>query len=536
MPAYMWIQFFLENAHFAANLFIALVFFAVFWLYFDAWAQRRDPKGVIKLAGYLLLSLSFVVHAVSLESTVLAASILGGSLLRWVLAILRIPGYLLVLLSLFLDRLEPVPEYKKAESVPAVLMLPAASASLVAWPYVFYPILAVTVAVLYLRRATIGLEDHLKPVAWSFFFLTVAEFLSMARLFEETDSVFVYQVVAPFGWLWIVEHVMYLVSAIILGKWIFGYLLKQFETQLFMIFTVSTLIIFLVTTVSFTGLLLKNIQDGTLKQLDTDVKVLNFAIEGKKEGLLSDVAVVAQNPTVVAAVLENARKPLADFAGEFLLAKNESMLVITSETGQVLARGEDRDRAGESLSDDPIVKRALLGESAASVVTRDGVLAPEISIRAATPIKDQGKIIGVVLAGSLIDNAFVDGLKTATGLETSIYGDNQVSASTIVSTDGKSRLAGIKEEHASIKTKVLTDGESYTGDVTLLQIPYFAAYLPLKNVDANPVGMLFVGQPQYSVLQTAGRSIELTFLVTAFLLVICVFPAYFIAKYLADQI
>jgi hypothetical protein len=270
--------------------------------------------------------------------------------------------------------------------------------------------------------------------------------------------------------------------------------------------------------------------------LNTNVKVLNFAIEGKKSELLSDVQVVAQNPAIVTAVTVKTRKTLADFSQDFLLAKKESTLVITSEVGQVLARGEDRERAGESLSEDPLVKRALLGESAASVVTRDGVLSPEISVRAATPVKDQGKIVGVVLAGSLIDNAFVDGLKTATGLDSSVYGDNQISASTITSADGKTRLSGIKEEHTNIKTKVLKNGESYTGAVTLLQSPYFAAYLPLKDVDSNPVGMLFVGRPQYSVLQTAGRSIELTFLVTATLIVLCVFPAYKVAKYLADQI
>jgi hypothetical protein len=532
----MWIQFFLENAHFAINLFIALVFFAVFWLYFDAWTQRRNPRDVIKIIGFLLLSLSFVVHAISIESSILTTSLISESIREWALAGVRIPAYIFIIIGLFLDRIEPEPERKKIPSVNLLVAAPSVAVSIIAWPHLLYPILAVVIALLYLRRATIGLEDHLKPVTYSFYLLAIAEFLSMAALFRQTDSVTVYNLVSSFGVFWIIEHIVYLGSAIVLGKWIFGYLLKQFETQLFMIFTISTLVIFLVTTVSFTGLLLKNIQDETLSQLNTDVKVLNFAIEGKKAELMSDVQVVAQNPIIVAAANDKTRKTLADFSQDFLLAKKESTLVITSEVGQVLARGEDRERAGESLSEDPLVKRALLGESAASVVTRDGVLAPEISVMAATPIKDQGKIIGVVLAGSLIDNAFVDGLKTATGLETSVYGDNQVSASTITSADGKTRLSGIKEEHANIKTTVLKSGESYTGSVTLLQSPYFAAYLPLKDVDGNPVGMLFVGRPQYSVLQTAGRSIEFTFLVTAALIVFCVFPAYKIAKFLADQI
>jgi len=60
--------------------------------------------------------------------------------------------------------------------------------------------------------------------------------------------------------------------------------------------------------------------------------------------------------------------------------------------------------------------------------------------------------------------------------------------------------------------------------------------LPLKDVDNNPVGMLFVGKPQVGVLQAAGRSIEMTFLVAVILLVLSIIPAYFISKYLTNQI
>jgi hypothetical protein len=529
----MWIQFFLENAHFAINLFVALVLFAVFWLYFDAWTQRKSGKDVIRLIGYFLLSLSFLIRAVYVESSILASPLLTAVASEWLLAGTRIVGYVCVLIGLYLDRIEPHPEYKKNI---AVFAFPIASATWIPWPYVAYPILAALIALLYLRRATVGLEDHLKPVAFSFFLLAGAEFLSMASLFNNTDNVRVFALVTAFGPFWILQHIAYLAAALIFGKWVFGYLLKQFETQLFMIFTVSILVIFLITTVSFSGLLVKNVQDETLKQLSTDVKVLSFTIDGRKSEIVSDTQVVSQNPEIIAAVIAGSRKPIADFAEQFLLAKKENTLIIVSDRGQVLARGEDIERAGDSLSDDPLIKRALLGDSVSSIVSRDGVLAPELSVRAATPIKSDGKVIGAVLAGSLIDNTFVEGLKTATGLDTIIYGGNQVSAGTIVSSDGKSRLNGMKEERTAIKTKVLVNGESYTGSTTLLGIGYYGAYAPLTDSDGNAVGMLLVGRPQYSVLQTAGRSIELTFLVTAVLLVLSIIPAYLVARYLSRQI
>ncbi len=532
----MWLQFLLENAHFAINLFFALVLFAVFWLYYDAWTQRKHAKDVIKLAGYFFLSVSFVVQAIYIESSILTTSFINASVQTWALASLRIAGFVCIIIGLLTERIEPTPTRQAGTAPQSLALLPVVAVPVIIWPSLLYPILAAVIALLYLRRATVGLEDHLKPVAWSFYLLAIGEFIAMAALFRQSDNVTVYQLVAPFGPFWIAEHAFYLFSACIFGRWVFGYLLKQFETQMFMIFTVTTLIIFLITTVSFTGLLLKNMQDETLRQLGTDVNVLDFSIKSKKSELLSDASVIAQNPQVVAAVGSGTRNDLTTIAQTFLLTKKESSLIITSDAGQVLMRGEDKDRAGDSLSDNPLIRRALLGGATASVVTKDGVLAPEISVQAATPIQDQGKVIGTVLVGSVIDNAFVDGLKVTTGLESSIYGNNQVSASTLTSPDGKSRLIGIKEENAAIKSTVLGQGESYSGSVTLLQTPYFGAYVPLTNVDNNPVGMLFVGRPQYSVIAAAGKSIELTFVITALLLVLSVIPSYFIAKYITSQL
>lgn len=530
----MWLQFLLENAHFAVNLFVALVLFAVFWLYYDAWRGRKSVKEGLRVFGFLFLSLSYLIHATSLESSILSSSFIGSSTTDALVSATRILGYLILVGVLLVDPLEKHPEHRKKTEF-ALVALPLTGV-VFTFPHLLFPIFGATVALLYLRRATIGLEDHLKPLAYSFFLLAIADLVGLSSLFIHTDNVAIYQLVVPFGPLWITEHLILLLAGIQFGRWVFRYLLKQFEVQLFMILTTATLSIFLITTVTFTGLLLKNIQDQTTGELLTDVNVLSYVIDSKKAELLSDAQVVAQNSDVIDAVTNTSRIKLVGLLGDILLAKKESSLVVTGDAGQVLARGEDKDRAGESLSDDPLVKRALLGNAGVSVVTLDGVLAPVISLQAAVPIKSNSNVIGVVLVGSLVDNAFVDGLKNATGLEAMMYGDNQISASTLMTPDNKSRLIGLKEEHTAIKSTVLTRGESYTGSVTLSGQPYFGAYLPLKDVDGNPVGMLFVGRPQIGVLQTAGHSIELTFLLAAALLVLAIVPAYFIAAYISSQV
>lgn len=531
----MWLQFFLENTHFALNLFVTLVFFAVFWLYFDAWTERKMPRETPKILGFLLLSISFVIHATSFETSVITTSIFTNNLTEVLVSLTRIPGYILIIFGLILDPLQPQPKIKNVP-LPIAFALPPTLISFFYPLPIFFPILASAIAFLYLRRATIGLENHLKKVALSFLILSISELLALGYLLRGTANIEVFKLVAPFGPLWAVQHLVLVAGVLLLGKWVSAYLFKRLQTQLFMIFTSTVLGIFLLTTVTFTGLLLKNLQDETLQKLETDVKVLNFAIESKKAENLSDAQVVAQNPSVISAISEGSKSQLNDITQKFLLTKKESSLIIVGDSGQVLARGEDRNRKGDSLSADPLVKNALLGKTAFSAVSADGPLAPIVSLRSASPIKDGDKIVGAVITGSDIDNAFVDGIKNATGLATSIYGDNILSATSLTGAGGKSRPIGIKEENSPVKTAVLTNGQSYTGTVEILNTPYFASYLPIKDIDNTPVGMLFVGRAQVGVLEAAGRSIELTFITTVILLALSIIPAFLISKFISGQV
>ena len=117
-----------------------------------------------------------------------------------------------------------------------------------------------------------------------------------------------------------------------------------------------------------------------------------------------------------------------------------------------------------------------------------------------------------------------------------MYASNVRSATTFVASDGKSRLIGNREESPVIKSTVLGDGKPYTGAISILNVPFFAVYLPLKDSDGVTVGMLSVGSLQVGVLQAAGRSIELTFLVTVILLLLSILPAYYVSRYIAYQL
>jgi hypothetical protein len=526
----VWYQFLSENFHFAINLFTALAFFSIFWLYFDAWIDRKNFKEGFKIVGYLLLSIAFLLHATYIESGVLTTSIINIGFSEKLAIILKNIGYFLLLIGLIIDPLQPKPNLNKIP-LHSLVISPAIAVS-----FLISPVLTILIAWLYLRRATVGLENHIKKVSLSFFFFAIYEVLNTPSIFINSLNVDIFRLVAPFGPIWIAAHFFQAIAAGVLVFWAFSYLLKRINTQLFIIFTTVILSIFLLTAVSFTFLLLKNLSDETLTRLDTDVSVLSFSLDSKKSESLAFASILSNNSAVVEAVANKDKKILSQESEKLLVSHQINSLVVVDENGQVLARGEDRDRTGDSLSDDSLVKRALIGEQISSLVSVQGAIAPSVLVRAATPITSDENIIGAVVVAITLDNSFLDGIKEYTGLEAGIYGGDVLSATTISDLKGQTRPIGIKESSLDIKDNVLTKGENYKGLVSLLNTSYFAVYRPLKDVDNEVVGMLLVGRPAVSIFATAGKSIELTFLVTIVLVLLSIFPSYFISKYITNQL
>ena len=526
-------QFLLVNFHFAVSLLAALVTFAVAWLYFDAWVSKKDLKQTTSFFGFLFLSLSFLAQAIVIDQSLFETSLSGSSTAFVLKTFFRFAGYITLIVGQVLIPLQPPPTKEKKRFSAAIIPLLAVPA--VEFAPFFLPLLAAITGFLYLRRATTGLERHLKPASLGFFILTLSELFGISVSFRDTQNLTLYNLVAPFSPIWIIERVILVAAIYILGRWVWWYLLKRFETQLFMIFTTSILLIFLVTTVSFSFASFSNIRNAALESLRSDVGVLDYTIDSKKGELLADAQVVAQDSGVITALDRRKRSTLANILATPLLAKKLTALTVVSSDAQVIIRAHDLEHFGDSLSSDPLVQLALQERETTSVDTRDGVLAPIVTVRAAVPIWKSKKVIGAVLINSDIDNAFVDGIKEVTDLDVSVYADNIRSATTFVAPDGKSRFIGIKEENETIKEKVLIQGQTFEGSVNILSVPYLAVFSPLKAFDDNAVGMLFAGRPQTSILQTAARSIELTFSVSAALLILSIFPAYWISKYIASQ-
>lgn len=518
----MLTQLLFANIHFAITVFSALVFFTSAWLYLEAWKLEKEKKThLLKSLGFFLLALTSMSHATSLDLPELV----------FVTQLTKILGLALILFSLIREPLLHPPA--------SSLLIPFAlfTSSLMPHSAVLFLFIAIT----YWHKSTKGHEKQIKPAFVAFMALTLAEFVNVSFFLTNTSIVFWEKLLADYGAFWILSHITETIGIIILGVWVWGYFRYRIQIQLFILFVTSSLVIFVVTTFSFTYLLLKNLEKEALGHLRTDVNVLQFAIERLQHESLANARAVAENKAIQSALLTNDSNELFELSSEFMFAQNTSFLIITSASGKVAMRAEDKERIGDNLAKNAVIKSALDGNLSSTVDSIDGIIAPEISVSAAAPIIDQSatesaQIVGAVLTGFDVDSAFVDGIKKVTGLDVAIFGGNTRTATTFLAPDGKSRFVGTKEDSEKILSKVLERGEDFVGPAQILNQPFFAAYSPLEAVDGQIIGMIFVGKLQNELFETTENSIKLTLLGSVILMMLSTIPAYFISHYIKENL
>ncbi len=492
----MWTIFSLSNLYFALNVFSSLTLFAVAWLYLDAYRALDQKKELWKVAGFVVLGTAFLFRGMDLTGIVGTNLSEYQSLFKSLDLYIRTLGYLLLVTGLLVDPLQPKP------SVSMVFLIAIPSL------YFIQPFLAVVVAILYLRRASLGLERHIYPPAFAFFFLAVYETLFSLNLFRETTNLAYFNLLTPFGVVWYLQIIFLAFGIFFLARWVFRYLLKQFESQLFMIQMSLVLAIYLIVTVGFTGLLINNLKNQILLELTSQAKVLDYVFETKRGQLLSDAKLIARQGKVEDDLTHDS-------------------VVIFDSDGVVTFRAEDEERKGDSVSGDSLVKKIIEGKEGSNIVVKDGAASPLVYVVSGAPLISDGKVTGGVVVGDIVDNAYLEGFGKLTGLSAAIYGGNILAAGGTL---------GVKESAKEVKEKVLIKGETLSVESRWLNRSYLSVYSPMKDVDGNTVGMFFVGRPSVDVLSLASRTLEAVFLGTILLLFLSMIPAKLIAISISRQI
>ncbi len=175
---------------------------------------------------------------------------------------------------------------------------------------------------------------------------------------------------------------------------------------------------------------------------------------------------------------------LIDFAVERLDALGLDWLEIVGPDGSVLARGHDRGSFGLALAADPLVAGALTGQPLAAFVP----LAPPdsgLALLAAAPVAFEGRILGAVRAGPLLDAGFVLRLHNLSGADVAVVGaGDRLLVSSFPSDPG---------EGGALARTASSAGPDSTAGLTLADVPYRMGGLPLEGIAGTPVAHLAVG-------------------------------------------
>ncbi|TEU01999.1 hypothetical protein E3I18_01795 [Candidatus Woesebacteria bacterium] len=521
----MFRQLFFDSFHFATLVFLALALLTSGWLHIDSWAlDKKGKTHLFRGIGFFMLAIAYVIHATNFEIPIIL----------FLVQIVKVIGSVLILLSLFKEPLLHPPSEKVSLFIPFTLAINFLVPSSV--------ILYFLIALVYFWKSTGGHEKQKKSVAFAFFFLFLAELVKIPFYAADTNIVVLSSLLEQYGILWISYHILFLIGTIILSAWVIGYVRFRVNIQIFVITVTSIIGIFLITTLSFTYILLKNLENNALSHLKTDIKVMQYTTERFQLEALANAKAIANNTDVKNSLINFDKNKLKEATLKLAISQDVSFLLITDTNSKVLMRAEDSENTGDFLTEDPLLISALEGSSLTDITVKQGVVSPDILIRAAAPIMasqftESAEIIGGVITGFKIDNAFVDGIKKLTGLDVVVFGGETRAATTFVSPDGKSRHIGTKEQNSEIINKVLKEGEIFVGPAKILNQSFYTAYSPLRKKDGDEViGMLFVGKPQSELLETAAASTRLTFLGSAILMIFSIVPAYFISRRIHENL
>ena len=262
-------------------------------------------------------------------------------------------------------------------------------------------------------------------------------------------------------------------------------------------------------------------------------------------------------------------KKLDDIRREFDL----DILTVTDARGRVVLRARRPDVTGDDQSGDPLVRRALLKETAAAtqIVSRAELLkeGPDLAdrayftfiptamaaersedheengmmLKAASPVEDEsGTLLGVLYGGVLFNRNYnlVDRVKDIV-YKGEKYKDKDIGTVTIFQSDlristnvlnDQGRRAVGTRVSREVNDAVLRNGRHWVDRAFVVNEWYITAYEPIKDIDGRIVGMLYVGMLEKPYIDLRNRVMG-TFAVLAGL---CIFFLLTLLAFIAANI
>jgi signal transduction histidine kinase len=215
---------------------------------------------------------------------------------------------------------------------------------------------------------------------------------------------------------------------------------------------------------------------------------------GKLQQVVQAASLLAGNLTFGELLAAGDMQTLRALITPLLKATGLQVLTITDQNGIIQARLHESGGLGVNISVNPVVRAGLAGKPASQMTQWQD----SISLSAAAPLFQEDRLVGVVLAGVLIDKSFVDSLSPP-GVEVAIFFANRLVVNSFKDLP--------KPAMADLMRSVETAGAGENGTTGVQQIhlgdqDYTVTFLPLGEKDQPWENLILVGLNRRELDQT----------------------------------
>ncbi len=347
---------------------------------------------------------------------------------------------------------------------------------------------------------------------------------------------------------------------------------KSIQSQLILYFTIAVLAPTIIISIIGTKLIYNQIITRAENKSISDLNSAREIYNNKIIQIESITRVTAARSFIISSLMENNYDTLQKELQYTLHNEKLDILTIVDRNGKVVCRGRNALTKGDFLLNDKFIERALKEGKTVSgtdIVTSDDLLKESyelvdranmeikptpkskphsekletsgMMIKTAVPMFDRNKnLVGVLMAGILLNRNYeiVDKIKEVVH-EREVYEGRDIGTATIfqkdlrISTnvkneDGTYAISTLLSEE--VYDDVLVKGIRWVGDAFVVNAWYISAYEPIRDIDNNVIGILYVGvlrQPFTDLL----RNTILIFLGVAIgVILIIIFVAIFLTK------
>lgn len=223
----------------------------------------------------------------------------------------------------------------------------------------------------------------------------------------------------------------------------------------------------------------------------------------------------SENGLVVDALQKRDISAVQAFARHLQEVSLSDFCTITDARGKVMGRGHS-DKHSDDVTSQETVMSALAGRTSYDIIV--GTVVP-YTLRASAPVRTlDGKIIGSISIGRALSNpAYVDDLKTLTGLDTTVFKEDRRVQTTLIQEDG-TRGIGTKIDNPAILEAIFTKNTSFFTINKLFGQDYASCYWPMRNNKGETIGIWFIGAPVTKIFKLRDDAVRNTLLATCLVL------------------